>query len=588
MGKKNKESYRRSKLKEQRILRLKSIKKEKKKQQNNSEFYKIYTQENIDKLTTKEKLELMGQLYNLLISYPETNSDKLSLMLLFLKDNSITIILKSAEYLKNIFMESIPLYRINEYQNNTKESKEIKKMKSQEKNILINYGQYIDDIKLLDQSFNNKKECLNLRQKFCEFLSELFEKFYYFNYENKLYSYLADKLSDYDLDIKKRAFISLYNVLSKVDNSKNMFELKFNIIKKIIAVINNKNHKRFDSNVMDLFTAHRMIFPDYVKENENLKNKIDLSDLKYGGPSADMSKTKQEYIKAQKNIKEFNREKNKIIKSMIKDMNEIEKKDDSKMIYFMNLKILKKILLLFFEILKHDKDSELIGGVFNGISALCENINVEILLDLQKSIYEAIKYLIKKKKLPQSLLGLRANLNIAKKMTKELVSVEDSYLITASYQIICFYINDLNYEIKKDDLYIIFEVIDMILLKNRMYSLDTSASFVKRLSMLCKKINDENYIIAFLLLIKRILSKYPSLNFLVDANESDFDNFDYKNNLEPSLCNGKLTNILEELNCVLNKFHQNKNIKKLIEYIIKEQKVNIELNSLNFYDFLLK
>ena len=277
-----------------------------------------------------------------------------------------------------------------------------------------------------------------------------------------------------------------------------------------------------------------------------------------------------------------------IIKSMIKDMNEIEKKDDTKMIYFMNLKILKKILLLFFEILKYNKDSELIGGVFNGISTLCENINVEILLDLQKCIYETIKYLITKKKLSLALLGLRANLNIAKKMTKEIVSVEDSYLITASYQIICFYINDSNFDIKKDDLYIIFEVIDMILLKNRMYSLDTSASFVKRLSMLCEKINNENYIIAFLLLIKRILSKYPSLNFLVDINESDFDNFDYKNNSEPSLCNGKLTNILKELNYVLNKFDQNKTIKKLIEYIIKEQKTNIEFNSLNFYDFLLK
>ena len=588
MGKKQKESFHKSKIKEQRILRLKSIKREKKKQQNNSEFYKIYTQENIDKLNTKEKLEIMSQLYKILISYPESNSDKFSLMLLFLKDNSINVILKAAEYLKNIFMESIPLYRINESQNNAKESKEVKRMKGQEKNLLLNYGLFIDDIKLLDQSFNNKKECLDLRKKFCEFLSELFEKFYYFNYEYKLYGYLVDKLSDNDIDIKKKAFLSLYNVLAKTINSKNMFELKFNIIKRIINSINNKNHKRFDENVLDLLTAHKLAFPDYVKDNENLKNKIDLSDLKYGGPSVSLSKNKQEYKKAQRNLKEFNKEKNKIIKSMIKDMNEIERKDDTKMIYFMNLKILKKILLLFFEILKYNKDSELIGGVFNGISTLCENINVEILLDLQKCIYETIKYLITKRKITLALLGLRANLNIAKKMTKEIVSVEDSYLITASYQIICFYINDLNYEIKKDDLYIIFEVIDMILLKNRMYSLDTSAAFVKRLSLLCKNINNENYIIAFLLLIKRILSKYPSLNFLVDANESDFDNFDYKNNLEPSLCNGKLTNILEELNCVLNKFHQNKNIKKLIEYIIKEQKVNIELNSLNFYDFLLK
>ena len=178
MGKKKKESFHKSKLKEQRIIRLKSIKKEKQKQINNYEFYKIYTQENIDKLSPKEKLDIMDKLYKILISYPESNSDKFSLMLIFLKDNSITIISKAAEYLKNIFIESIPLYRINETQNkNIKESKEIKRMKGQEKNLLLNYGQYIDDIKLLDQSFNNKKECLDLRKKFCEFLSELFEKF---------------------------------------------------------------------------------------------------------------------------------------------------------------------------------------------------------------------------------------------------------------------------------------------------------------------------------------------------------------------------------------------------------------------------
>ena len=591
MGKKVKESFHRSKIKEQRILRLKSIKKEKKKQQNNKEFFTLFQQENIDKLSLKEKLEIMSQLYKILISYPDSNSDKFSLMLLFLKDNSITVISKAVEYLKDIFIESIPLYRINEFQNQNnkqKESKEVKKTHNQEKNLLLNYAQFLDDVKLLDQSFNNKKECIELRKKFCIVLSELFEKYYYFNYEKKLYGYLVDKLSDSNNDIKKQAYISLYNVLSKVDNSKSMFELKFEIIKRIISSINNKNHKRFDENVMDLLTAHRMIFPDYVKENENMKNKIDLSDLKYAGPSVSTSTNKHDYIKAQKQLKEFNREKSKIIKSMQKDMNEIEKKDDSKMIYFMNLKILKKILLLFFEILKNFQESELVGGVFNGISALCENINVEILIDLQKCIYENIKYLIKNKKLSLALLGLRANLNIAKKLTKEIVSVEDSYLITSSYQIICFYINDKSNKLTKDDLYIIFEVIEMILLKNRMYSIDTSASLIKRLAMLCEINTNENYVIGLLLLIKRVLSKYPSLGFLVDSNEADFDNFDYKNTLEPSLCNGKLTNIIKELSNIQNKFNSNKTIKKIIEYILKEQKSNMELSSLNYYDYLLK
>ena len=588
MGKK-KESFHRSKLKEQRILRLKSIKKEKQKRQNNNEFFKIFQQENIDQLSSKEKLEAMNQLYSILISYPDSNSDKFSLMLLFLKDNSLAVISKAVEYLKNIFIDSIPLYRINEFQNNNKkESKEVKRTHSQEKNLLLNYGQFLDDVKLLDQSLNNKKECVELRKKICFSLSELFERFYYFNYEQKLYGYLVDKLSDSNNDIKNQAYISLYNVLSKVDNSKNMFELKFNIIKKLINALNNKNHKRFADNVMDLFIAHRMIFPDYVKENEDIKNKIDLSDLKYAGPSASTSTSKQDYKKAQRQLKEFNKEKSKIIKSMQKDMNEIEKKDDSKMIYFMNLKILKKILLLFFEILKDFKESELVGGVFNGISVLCENINVEILIDLQKCIYENIKYLIKNKKLSLALLGLRANLNIAKKLTKEIVSVEDSYLITSSYQIMCFYINDKSQAIDKDDLYIIFEVLEMILLKNRMYSIDTSAAFIKRLTMLCNLNTNENYVTAMLLLIKRILSKYPSLGFLVDDNEADFDNFDYKNNLEPSLCNGKLTNIISELKNIKSKFINNKTIQKLVDYIIKEQKANLELSSMNYYDYLLK
>ena len=588
MGKK-KESFHRSKLKEQRILRLKSIKKEKQKRQNNNEFFKIFQQENIDQLSSKEKLEAMNQLYSILISYPDSNSDKFSLMLLFLKDNSLAVISKAVEYLKNIFIDSIPLYRINEFQNNNKkESKEVKRTHSQEKNLLLNYGQFLDDVKLLDQSLNNKKECVELRKKICFSLSELFERFYYFNYEQKLYGYLVDKLSDSNNDIKNQAYISLYNVLSKVDNSKNMFELKFNIIKKLINALNNKNHKRFADNVMDLFIAHRMIFLDYVKENEDIKNKIDLSDLKYAGPSASTSTSKQDYKKAQRQLKEFNKEKSKIIKSMQKDMNEIEKKDDSKMIYFMNLKILKKILLLFFEILKDFKESELVGGVFNGISVLCENINVEILIDLQKCIYENIKYLIKNKKLSLALLGLRANLNIAKKLTKEIVSVEDSYLITSSYQIMCFYINDKSQAIDKDDLYIIFEVLEMILLKNRMYSIDTSAAFIKRLTMLCNLNTNENYVTAMLLLIKRILSKYPSLGFLVDDNEADFDNFDYKNNVEPSLCNGKLTNIISELKNIKSKFINNKTIQKLVDYIIKEQKANLELSSMNYYDYLLK
>ena len=130
-------------------------------------------------------------------------------------------------------------------------------------------------------------------------------------------------------------------------------------------------------------------------------------------------------------MKEFNKKKKKIIKSMKKEIRELEDREDYKLIYQMNLKMLKKILLVFFDILKTKPNSPLMGSVFNGISKLCENINVEILKDLQNCIYENIKNLIKNNKLSLAILGLKSNLTIANNLTKEIVSLEDRYLITS-------------------------------------------------------------------------------------------------------------------------------------------------------------
>jgi hypothetical protein len=213
-----------------------------------------------------------------------------------------------------------------------------------------------------------------------------------------------------------------------------------------------------------------------------------------------------------------------------------------------------------------------------------ENVNVEILRDLQNCIYENIKQLISNKKISLALLGLKANLTIANKLTKEIVSLEDSFLITSSYQIMC----NLNNEQNKDNLYIIFEVIETIILKNRMYSIDSSSAFVKRLAILCENNKNENQVIAILLLIKRILSKYSQLSFLIDLDDEGIDNFNFNNTIDPELCNGKLTNIIKEFENIKKNMKGNKMILKIIDYIIKEEKINMELSSLNYYDFLLK
>ena len=111
MGKRIKDNNYRSKIREQRELRLKVKQNKKLKQKENKEFFEIITQENIDKLNTNEKIATLNNLNKLLISYPDSNTDKIPLMILFMKDNNLKVIIKSIKMLKNIFLNRIPSYR---------------------------------------------------------------------------------------------------------------------------------------------------------------------------------------------------------------------------------------------------------------------------------------------------------------------------------------------------------------------------------------------------------------------------------------------------------------------------------------------
>jgi hypothetical protein len=255
----------------------------------------------------------------------------------------------------------------------------------------------------------------------------------------------------------------------------------------------------------------------------------------------------------------------------------------------MNLKILKKILLVFFDILKFKKESPLIRSVLSGIGILCENINVEILLDLQKCIYEFVNYSLSQDKNKEMKLfavtALKSCLMITEKLTKEIISLEDSNLVNTTYYFMCkIVVNDICKLMTKDDLFILLEIIDSILLKNRQYSLDTVAAYIKRLALFSTKLKI-THIPSFLLLIKRILQKYPNLNTMRD-NDDDF--FDYSIATDASICNGKQSNIHKELNIINSNFgKESKLIKKLIEYLNKDDKNDPQFATLSFYELLL-
>ena len=84
------------------------------------------------------------------------------------------------------------------------------------------------------------------------------------------------------------------------------------------------------------------------------------------------------------------------------------------------------------------------------------------------------------------------------------------------------------------------------------------------------------------------MSKYSHLGYLVDKDDDEgMDGFNYKNTTEPELCDGKLTTIIKELEQTAMTFKKSKMVKRVVEYIIKGEKVNMELSSLNYYEVLL-
>jgi hypothetical protein len=313
-------------------------------------------------------------------------------------------------------------------------------------------------------------------------------------------------------------------------------------------------------------------------------------------------KTKAQERIENKEKRKLANEKERIIKNLKKEMAEVDSVQSPKVIYYMNLKMIKKILMVYFDILKNKKDSKLMKGVFTGIGILCENINVEILLDLQKRMYQFINHILsvedkKKNKNPKilfALSALKSSLSITEKLTKDIISVEDSNLIDSTYHLLCKLSVDDNVKMiceSTDDLFVLIEIIEAILLTNRQFSLDVTAAYVKRLCMFVANINQksEKAVSAFLLLIKRILQRYPSLNSLLDkdAESPSCDIFNYNIHTDPSLTNGKLSNISEEIEKIKQSHQANKLIKQLCVFISKSEKSNPILSSLNYFDLLI-
>lgn len=635
---KKKQTAHRSKLRQERELVLRNKLKQKQKKKFNEELFDIVKSENIDSLDFKSKKEVIMKLFNLIISFPHENYDKIKLLIVFLQDKNIKIVLKTMRLLTKLFIDILPSYKIREdldEKNNSgagknkQVSKDVEKVQTYERNLLKFYEKFLNVLEIFAKTpipnlakanpTNNatnkateqdKPNIFQILQEFSmQVLGELLQKFYLFNFANKIYRVMIECLTEtpasISLETKKYAFSALSLVLSIQDNTGNMLQLKLDIIKLISHYVFIRPHEHFPENILDLFLSHRIDFPDLTLAKKADEEKFNLKDIKFGTKeknslmSENKLKTKQQERIERRQKKKLILEKEKIIKNMKREMTEYEIQENPRQIYNFNLKMLKKILLVYLDILKFKQESPLIRSVLHGIGQLCENINVEILLDIQKVIHDYVIHLLSKsynkdkfkkneeKKL-FAITGIKTIILISTKLTKDIINMEDTKLINSTYVFLQETLK-LTSIISVDEAFTILEVLELLFIKNRQYSLDTVGSFIKRIAIFIDnftEINErsEKFVSSYLLILKRIIQRYPNLNGLL-LNDEDI--FDYKMP-DPAIANGKQTNIYKEINSVKNRFEKHsKLVRQLCEYILNADKINPIFQSMNFYEMLI-
>ena len=547
----------RSKLKKEREARnLVKLKKNQTKKVND-EFFTLIKRENLDNLTKDNKLEILKKLYKLITSYTQQNSDKIELLFSFCEDKSLQVVIKGLKYLRKLFLDILPNYNIRDIADKDKKknySKEVEGLHKYETVLLKHYQKFLNILSIFSKykKKNNQKKII-LQKVSIKIIADLFEKYYLFNFNSTLYSILITKLVNHNIDIREICFKSIREVLSKNDNSKNCLELKFNLVKLISHMLFKKPHNTFSPEAIDLLIAHKIDFPE-ITHHRQKKNALDK----------------------------------KLGEDVANEMKEIENVEDNKIISEYNLKILKKVLLVYFDILKYKHDSIFVKKILIGIGVLSDNINIEILLDIQTNIYDFISYIFSNKEKDQqikkiiAIYALKTCLLISEKLTKEIISIDDTNLT-----ILCFTtlkeISSVKDHLTIDDYYNFLEIIDAILIKNRQFSLDIVASFIKRLSIFLNDLS-VRIVPAFLLVVKILLLKYPGLSSMVEDEE--FDGFTDKVN-DPAITNAKQSNIVKEIKFVQEKFKKVGIISQLTEFILKSEKKNPTLASLSFFDLLL-
>ena len=249
-------------------------------------------------------------------------------------------------------------------------SKEVKTLRDFEETLLKAYRDYLKILEVFtkikpekilkkrgfDQDLSKRRKALDVYKKLRELsllsFTELLRRHPHFNYRLNILQIIMPKISTKDLLIKNTITKTVFELISKEDNT--ILEFKLEILRELAKVLRQlSSHNKIDSNLLDCLVTHKIIVDEekakVIDESSRkvtqLKEQMDK--LRKKGKFTDYKDLKQELLKEMKES----------------DAIGIDLGSTSK---YNNL-IIKEILGIYFDLLKNKNNSPLLKGVFLGL-----------------------------------------------------------------------------------------------------------------------------------------------------------------------------------------------------------------------------
>ncbi|KAI3379106.1 hypothetical protein SNEBB_007998 [Seison nebaliae] len=316
------------------------------------------------KLVEKAKEEI-SFLSKSIISNPEKNVERLTNLLSYGNDKNKDTMVIIRQYacisLVEIFKDILPSYRIRQYTEkelDQRMKKMTKEFREYEEHLLSSYQQYLEILeKNLSMKTSKKLQIMALK---C--YGEILLHLSHFNYINNVIIIFATKMGHSSTEI--RTIVGNYLRSYLVDDETG--ELSLAIVNILVHLCKNRNYN-VSKELIEIFSycsvdacpteEERLMKRERKTENVKLKDKEKSASRKNRREMKRLRKTQEELI--EKNIE-------------TKQKKKIQN----------HTKILEKIFLVYFHILKNDNKSILLASILKGLRKFSHLINVEYYGDI--------------------------------------------------------------------------------------------------------------------------------------------------------------------------------------------------------------